>query len=34
VGLDADRREHEGSLLGIDKRVEPANLDQVGHAFI
>jgi hypothetical protein len=34
VGLDADRREHEGSLLGIGKRAEPANLDQVGHAII
>jgi hypothetical protein len=31
VRLDADRREHEGSLLGIGKRAEPANLDQVGH---
>ena len=30
VGLDADRREHEGALLGIGERAKPANLDQVG----
>jgi hypothetical protein len=34
VSLDADRREHEGSLLGIGKRAEPTNLDQIGHAII
>jgi len=34
MGRGADRREHEGSLLGIGKRAEPANLDQIGHAII
>ena len=34
MGLDADRREHEGSLLGIGQRAEPADLDKIGHVVI
>ena len=34
VGLDSDRREHERSLLGVGKRAEPIDLDQVGHGLI
>jgi hypothetical protein len=33
MGRGADRREHEGSLLGIGKRAEPAILDKIGHAI-
>ena len=34
VGLDPDRGEHERSLLGVGKRAEPIDLDQVRHGVI